>query len=69
MSRDAWHRRDVLISWFERHDEAYTATEIVNQTEIYSGHGRYDRCFDDLKALWKRGLVDRLPGRPAKWRF
>jgi sugar-specific transcriptional regulator TrmB len=45
-----------------------TASEIVDVIgHPYSGHGCYDRCFDDLKALEREGYVERLPGRPAHW--
>src|SRR4051812_47722805 len=44
-----------------------TATEIADVSGLYSGHGRADRCFDDLKALAKNGWLTRCAGRPARW--
>lgn len=63
-------RRDLLLGWMcerEQHS-GLTASEIVDVAGIYTGHGRYDRCFDDLKVLRSHGVVDRLPGRPARWK-
>lgn len=40
---------------------------IAAASKLYEGHGTTDRCFDDLKALHRKGLVVR-EGRPAKWR-
>jgi hypothetical protein len=63
-------RRGVLLAWITERSYHYnlTASEIVDVSGIYTGHGRYDRCFDDLKALARQGAVERLPGRPARWR-
>lgn len=64
----ALSRRADLINWIEErpaHD-GLTATEIADVSGIYSGHGRADRCFDDLKAMEKHGHLSR-EGRPARW--
>ena len=45
-----------------------TAQEIVGVSGIYEGHGRYDRCQADLKALERAGQAERSGGRPARWR-
>lgn len=65
----AEQRRQKLLSWLrERHEwERLTATEIVEASGIYTGHARYDRCFDDLKVLQSREAVQRAALRPARW--
>lgn len=62
-------RRERLLGWLcERPAHSgLTASEIVDVSGLYEGHNRYDRCFDDLKVLQDRGLVDRRKGRPARW--
>jgi sugar-specific transcriptional regulator TrmB len=62
-------RRLELIRWMQGRvtHQFLTASEIVDLSGIYTGHGRYDRCFDDLKVLAKRGVVHRFSGRPATW--
>jgi hypothetical protein len=61
-------RRDLLRWITERPEhEGLTASEIVDLSGIYDGHGRADRCFDDLKALEREGAVLRYDGRPAQW--
>lgn len=66
---DASTRRGVLLNWLrERSEHAHlTASEIADVSGIYHGHGKADRCFDDLKALERRGVVWRRAGRPARW--
>jgi hypothetical protein len=65
-------RRDALVVWLAY--RALTAGHIANFAQdadgawLYSGHGKADRAFDDLKALEKQGRVERLNGRPARWR-
>lgn len=65
-------RRTSLLTWLQecpRHTDGMSTTEIVDihgQGSLYSGHGRYDRCFDDLQALAHDGYVERT-GRPARW--
>lgn len=63
------YRRQRLLDWMHERSThtGLTATEIVDVAGVYTGHGRYDRCFDDLKALEREGYVDRLPVRPARW--
>jgi hypothetical protein len=59
-----------LRQWRLSHKPQQTAREIVEFAPgLYSEvrHGKVDRCFDDLKSLERRGLVRRLPSRPAKW--
>jgi hypothetical protein len=65
----AEERRLALIRWMRTRitHHSWTVTGIVDISGIYNGHGRYDRCFDDLKVLAKRGVVTRLGGRPARW--
>jgi hypothetical protein len=65
----AEERRQVLIDWMHERPEhsGLTALQIVEMAGIYEGHYRYDRCFDDLKALKREGYVDRRPARPARW--
>lgn len=62
-------RRRVLLRWITERPEhrGLTASEIADVSGIYSGHGAADRCFDDLKALARRGQLDRIDGRPARW--
>lgn len=62
-------RRSNLLSWvYERPEhEGLTASEIVDVSGIYGGHGAADRCFDDLKKLNRQGFLDRSSGRPARW--
>jgi sugar-specific transcriptional regulator TrmB len=62
-------RRLLLISWMRSRitHQSFSASEIVDVSGIYTGHGRYDRCFDDLKVLARRGVVLRLGGRPARF--
>lgn len=62
-------RRWTLIQWMKERPQhaGLTASEIVDVSGVYHGHGRYDRCFDDLKVLAGRGVVVRFGGRPARW--
>lgn len=70
-------RRHRLKQWLNAESETtgsmaatgLTATEIVNESGLYEGHYRYDRCFDDLKVLEDTGFVIRGDGRPALWRL
>lgn len=66
---DTGVRRRDLITWMRasRFHSGLTAQEIVDVSGIYDGHRRYDRCFDDLKALASKGWVTRVAGRPARW--
>lgn len=66
---DAQWRQEELRHWMGERSahRNLTATEIVDVSEIYEGHGRYDRCFDDLKALERAGDVVRGKGCPARW--
>lgn len=67
----AFHRRRELLAWLRERDEHQDlmATEIADVSGIYDhiGHGRTDRCFDDLVALERQGCVERS-GRPSEWR-
>lgn len=67
--QQARQRRRRLHVWLRAQaiGRDFTASDIVKQSDIYKGPGRYDRCFDDLKALASSGKVTRLPGRPARW--
>lgn len=64
-------RRSTLLRWIEERYEhdGLTASEIADVSGIYDsiGHGRADRCFDDLMALAGDGLIERAAGRPARW--
>lgn len=44
-----------------------SASEIVDVSGIYRGHGRYDTCLADLKRLQAQSMVTRSTGRPARW--
>lgn len=61
-------RRLLLVAYLRVLYCAPTAREIAEQSGIYTGHGRYDRCLADLKVLHRRGVVERY-GRPAVWAF
>ena len=66
-------RRLALLQWLRERPthRGLTASEIVSVI----GHpydrvtGAYDKCFADLKALEKRGLLTRgaISERPARW--
>jgi hypothetical protein len=62
-------RRAALLAWMNERSahRNLTAAEIADVSGIYEGHGRADRCFDDLKALARKGAVTRWSGRPARW--
>lgn len=66
---DAQYRRARLAHWLwsVEHPVRMTATQIADASGLYSGHCRYDRCFDDLKLLARDELVERVEGRPARW--
>jgi sugar-specific transcriptional regulator TrmB len=70
MMEHAFWRRVKLATWIHERPahSGLTATEIVDVSGIYRGHGRYDRCFDDLKVLERSGGIEREPGRPARWK-
>lgn len=71
MSGSVFWRRVYLMRWLKERPahSGLTASQIVNVIGfgLYEGHGRYDRCFDDLKALERIGEVKRAAGRPARW--
>lgn len=66
---EAARRRAALLSWMRERSgrQGLSAAQIADLSGIYEGHGRYDRCLADLKALAKAGELDRSGGRPARW--
>ena len=68
-NQQAAERGASLRAWMRERPEhqGLTATEIVDASGIYAGHGRYDVCLADLKAMCRRGEVERSLGRPARW--
>jgi hypothetical protein len=62
-------RRNSLLEWMRERSahDGLNASQIVDVSGIYVGHGRYDRCFADLQTLAKAGAVERDRGRPATW--
>jgi sugar-specific transcriptional regulator TrmB len=65
----ALERRDALLGWMRDRSvsEGWTAYELAEQSGVYRGLYRYERCFEDLKALERKGRVRRSLGRPARW--